>query len=259
MKYPRIIVKIGTSTLAHPTGMLNLRRIQELVRVISDIKNTGRELVLVTSGSIGVGAGKLGYLSRPSTLPAKQACAAVGQCELMNTYSQLFGAYNHTVAQVLLTQFTIDHGERELNAVNTFRALLSQRVLPIVNANDTISTKEIEFGDNDTLSAHVAALTKADALLLLTDIDGLYDSNPSTNPNAKLIPFVNKIDEHLKQIASGRGSSLGTGGMITKLQAAEIAGQHQIPTFILNGQRPEALYDIIEGKNPGTLIQLADS
>ena len=256
MKYKRVVVKVGTSTLAHATGRLNIRRIERLVKVLSDIKNSGIEIVLVTSGSIGVGAGKLGYIKRPDDLPGKQACAAVGQCELMYIYDKLFGEYNHTVAQVLLTQYTVDGGEREQNVVNTFKALLHKNVIPIVNANDTVSTTEIEFGDNDTLSALVSRFVNADLLLILTDIDGLYDGNPSENPDAKLIEYVDKIDDNLRKIASGRGSSLGTGGMITRLDAAEIAGDASIPTVIINGRQLERVYELFDGKNIGTLFEL---
>lgn len=258
MNYNRVVVKIGTSTLAHATGRLNIRRVERLVKTLADIKNTGREIILVTSGSIGVGAGKLGYSRRPEDLPGKQACAAVGQCELMYIYDKLFGEYHHIVAQVLLTQHSLNGGKRQQNVANTFRALINKNVIPIVNANDTVSTNEIEFGDNDTLSAKISCFVKADLLLILSDIDGLYDSNPSVNPDATLIEHVHEINDELRQIASGRGSSLGTGGMITKLMAAEIAGSERIPTIIMNGREPERIYDLFDGKKIGTLFELKE-
>jgi glutamate 5-kinase len=248
----RIVVKVGTSTLAHSTGMLNIRRVEKLVKVLSDLKNAGKEVILVSSGSIGVGSGKLGLKERPKDIPSKQACAAIGQCELMYIYDKLFGEYNHVVSQVLLTKDIIDHDNRERNVINTLSALLSMNVIPIVNENDTVSTDEIEFGDNDTLSAIVSILVNADLLVVLTDIDGLYDSNPSENPDAKLIPRVDTITEDIKRIAGGRGSSLGTGGMITKIQAAELATGRHIPMYIINGQNPDQIYDLFDGEQVGT-------
>lgn len=247
-----IVVKVGTSTLAHATGLLNIRRVERLVKVLSDLKNAGHKIILITSGAIGVGAGKLGLDSSPTDIPSKQACAAVGQCELMYIYDKLFGEYNHVVSQVLLTQDIIDGNEREYNVCNTMTALLKMNAIPIINENDTVSTDELEFGDNDTLSAIVSRLVKADLLVLMTDIDGLYDSNPLINPNAKLISVVHKIDGRIKEIAGGRSSSLGTGGMITKIQAAEIARSAGIPMYIINGEKPRLLYRILDGKQEGT-------
>ncbi len=257
MRYPRIVVKVGTSTLAHPTGLLHRKRVEALVKTLSDIKDTGRELILVTSGAIGVGAGKLGLTSRPKELFKKQACAAVGQSELMKTYDQLFSRYHHTVAQVLLTPHVIDGEKSRRNVVNTFHALFAEQVLPIVNANDTVSTKEIEFGDNDTLSAIVATLVDADFLVLLTDQDGLFEKDPTQFSQAKLIQKVTHIDDRLRKIAGDRKSSLGTGGMITKLAAAEIAAERGIPTLIMNGAVPQRLYTLLDGGFPGTLFCLA--
>ena len=248
----RIVVKVGTSTLAHPTGMLNIRHVEHLVKVLSDLKNAGKEIILVSSGSIGVGSGKLGLKQRPSDIPSKQACAAIGQCELMYVYDKLFGEYNHIVSQLLLTKYIIDGGRREVNVLNTLNALLQYNAIPIINENDTVSTEEIEFGDNDTLSAIVAKIVKADLLVLLTDIDGLYDKNPAEYPEAQLIQQVDVIDDHIRKIAGGRGSSLGTGGMITKIHAAEIATEAGIPMFIINGEKPDLLYQVIEGQKVGT-------
>ncbi len=250
------VIKVGTSTLTHEGGSLNLRRVREIVDVLADIRNMGHKTVLVTSGSIAVGVNRLGLCERPSDLPGKQATAAVGQCELMNIYARLFAEYGYTVAQILLTLDVIEHETRKKNAVNTFARLLEMGVLPIVNENDSISTYEIEhlnsFGENDTLAAVVARLAKADRLVLLSDIDGLYDADPRTDPNAKLIPVVHKIDGDLEKAAGGAGTTLGSGGMLTKLTAAIIAMQGKIPMNIINGNKPSLLYDILAGKNPGT-------
>lgn len=250
----RIVVKVGTSTLTHQSGLLNIRRIETLVKVLSDMKNAGKELILVSSGAIGVGVGKLSLPSRPTDMPTKQACAAVGQCELMYEYDKLFGEYNHNVAQVLLTRDIIEQDSRKANVINTFERLLELGVIPVVNENDTVSTEEIEFGDNDTLSAIVSELVSADLLILLSDIDGLYDADPKKNPQAKLIPVVHKIDEELEAAAGGKGSSLGTGGMATKLQAGRICLAASISMIIANGEHPALLYDLLDGKQVGTLF-----
>lgn len=250
----RIVVKVGSSTLAYPTGMMNIRCVERLVKVLADIKNSGREVVLVTSGAIGVGFGKLGLKERPSDTPSKQAAAAVGQCELMYTYDRLFAGYNHTVAQVLLTRDIIDVEKRRENVENTFARLLDMGCLPIINENDTVAVEEIEFGDNDTLSALVASLCGAQALVILSDIDGLYTANPRTDCGARLIERVDEITDELKTLAGGAGSCIGTGGMVTKLHAAEICFEHDISMAIINGSTPESLYDLIEGKPAGTLF-----
>lgn len=259
MNYNKVVIKIGTSTLAHSTGRLNIRRVEKLVKTISDIKNSGREIILVSSGAVGVGASKLGYSKRPDDIPGKQACAAIGQCELMYIYDKLFREYHHIVAQVLLTSHSFHNEKRQQNVSNTFLSLTQKNVIPIVNSNDTVSTREIECGDNDTLSARISCFVKADLLLILSDIDGLYDSNPSKNPNAKLISHVDHIDDDLRRIASGSGSSFGTGGMATKLMAAEIAGKEGVPTVVMNGSEPELLYDFFEGKKIGTLFELKEN
>jgi glutamate 5-kinase len=250
----RVVVKVGTSTLTYENGRLNLRRIESLVRVLSDIKNSGREIVLVTSGAIGVGAGHLGLKERPRDIGGKQAAAAVGQCELMYTYDKLFAEYGHVTAQVLLTRDVVENEGRKTNVINTLLRLLEFGAVPIINENDTVSIEEIEFGDNDTLSAMVAQLVNAEALILLTDIDGLYDADPRTFPDAKRIPVVREIDDTLLALAGGAGSKRGTGGMITKLHAAQIAMDAHIPTVIMDGSRPTHLYDLLDGKPQGTLF-----
>ncbi len=250
----RIVVKVGTSTLTYENGRLNLRRIEVLVRVLSDVKNSGREIVLVTSGAIGVGAGHLGLKERPHDIGGKQAAAAVGQCELMYCYDKLFSEFGHTTAQVLLTRDVVEDDQRKRNVINTIACLLEFGAVPIVNENDTVATEEIEFGDNDTLSAVVASLSKADALVLLTDIDGLYTADPRSDETATFIPLVETIDESLRKGASGAGSARGTGGMITKLNAAELAAADGIPTVIMNGKNPLRLYDVFDGKQVGTVF-----
>ncbi len=254
MSIKKIVVKVGTSTLTYETGLLNLRRIELLARVLSDIKNSGVEVVLVSSGAISVGVGKLGISKRPQLTKEKQAVAAVGQVELMNLYSTLFGEYSVTVAQLLLTKDVLDGGERQTNAFATLQTLLSLNVIPIINENDTISTDEIEFGDNDTLSAYVATLVEADLLVLLTDIDGLYDSDPRQNKDVRLIECVETITDEIRCIAGGSGTKRGTGGMVTKLDAAEIAAKSGISTVIASGENPAVLYDIIDGKPTGTIF-----
>ena len=244
----RIVIKIGTSTLAYPTGHLHIRRTEELCRTVSDIKNAGHEILLVSSGAIGMGVGKLSLKERPSDIPTKQAAAAVGQCELMYTYDRLFGAYNHTVAQILLTGDDFNHANRLLNVRNTIRRLLELGALPIINENDSIATDEIKVGDNDTLSAYVAVQTRADLLILLSDINGLYTADPHTDPSAQLITQVHGITEEIRRLAGGEGSALATGGMRTKLHAAEICGANGCDMVIANGADPSVLYAIIEGR-----------
>lgn len=248
----RIVVKVGTSTLAYGTGRLNIRHTEQLVKVLSDLKNEGHEVILVSSGAIGMGVGKLSLPQRPKDTASKQACAAVGQCELMYTYDRLFNAYNHTVAQILLTGVDVEHTDRRVNFQTTLNRLLELGALPIINENDTISTEEIAVGDNDTLSAVVAATTRAELLILLSDIDGLYDSDPHKNPDAKLIHEVSEIDGKILSLAGGSGSELGTGGMVTKLHAAQIATEAGCEMVIANGWNPDLLYGIVEGEPIGT-------
>ena len=248
----RIVVKVGTSTLAHATGQLNIRHVQTLVRVLSDLKNAGHQLILVSSGAIGMGVGKLLLPGRPSDMATKQAAAAVGQCELMYTYDKLFGEYNHTVAQLLVTGEDIQDEKRHKNFETTLNRLLELGALPIINENDTIATQEIEIGDNDTLGAVVAVSVGADLLVLLTDINGLYTADPHTHPDAQLIPRVDVLTPEILALAGGVGTKLGTGGMATKLRAAQLAGDAGVEMVIANGANPEVLYDIVDGKPVGT-------
>ena len=223
MQNKRIVVKVGTSTLSHPSGLLNIRRVEELCKVLSDLKNAGNEIILVSSGAIGMGVGKLSLPKRPEDMPTKQAAAAVGQCELMYTYDKAFGEYNHTVAQILLTAEEVDQPDRFRNFHNTMVRLLELHALPIINENDTMATEEIKIGDNDTLAARVAVSIEADLLILLSDIDGLYTADPRTHPDAELISDIPALTDEIIALAGGAGSSLGTGGMATKLQAATLA------------------------------------
>ena len=249
----RIVVKVGTSTLAHPTGRLNIQRMEKLCKVLSDLKNMGHEIILVSSGAIAMGFGKLNLSERPKDVPTKQASAAVGQCELMYIYDKLFTEYNHTVAQLLITAPDIEEGGvRKQNFHNTLARLLELGALPVINENDTISTEEVGIGDTDTLSAIVAVTIQADLLILLSDIDGLFDGDPRKNPDAKLIDTVEKIDEHIISLGGGSGSNLGTGGMATKLRAAQMAMAAGCEMVIANGQSPEVLYDVAAGKRVGT-------
>ena len=249
----RIVIKIGTSTLAHPTGHLNIRRVEQLCKIMSDIKNAGHELILVSSGAIGMGVGKLGLRERPRDIPSKQAAAAVGQCELMYTYDKLFSEYHHTVAQLLITGDDTTNDTRRFNFTNTLNRLLELGALPIINENDTVATDEItSIGDNDTLAAIVTCCIHADLLVLLSDIDGLYTANPHTHPDAKLIPVVERITPEVLALADGAGSALGTGGMSTKLRAAQMVTAEGADMVIANGSHPELLYDIADGRPAGT-------
>ena len=248
----RIVVKIGTSTLAHPTGHLNIRRVEQLCKVMSDIKNAGHDLILVSSGAIGMGVGKLGLRQRPTDIPTKQAAAAVGQCELMYVYDKLFGDYHHTVAQLLITGADTADETRHRNFTNTLNRLLELGALPILNENDTVATVEIVIGDNDTLAAIVAKSVQAQLLILLSDIDGLYTADPHTHPDAQLLHRITTLDERILRLAGVSGSSQGTGGMITKLRAAQICLESGCDMVIANGSNPENLYDIIDGQDVGT-------
>ena len=248
----RLVVKIGTSTLTHATGHLNIRRVESLCRVISDIKNAGHEVILVSSGAIGMGVGKLGLRQRPRDIPTKQAAAAVGQCELMYIYDKLFSEYHHTVAQLLITGEDVASQKRHNNFRNTLNRLLELGALPILNENDTVATEEIVIGDNDTLAAIVARSVGADLLVLLSDIDGLYTADPRVDPNARLISVVPVLDDSIKALAGVSGSDQGTGGMITKLQAAEICMNCGCDMVIANGNEPNHLYTILDGGAVGT-------
>ncbi len=248
----RIVVKLGTSTLAHQTGLLNVRRVEEICKVVSDIKNAGDEVIMVSSGAIGMGVGKLSLGSRPDDIPTKQAAAAVGQCELMYTYDKLFSEYNHTVAQILITSEDLQNETRHQNFNNTLNRLLQLGALPILNENDTVTTEELGIGDNDTLAAIVAKSVNADILVLFSDIDGLYTADPHKCADASLITNVDKIDDDIIALAGGKGTALGTGGMITKLNAAKICMDCGCDMIITNGNSPANLYDIVEGKSVGT-------
>jgi glutamate 5-kinase len=248
----KMVVKVGTSTLTHATGNLNIRRVEELCRVLSDLKNAGHEVILVSSGAIGMGVGKLGLRERPSDMPTKQAAAAVGQCELMYVYDKLFSEYNHTVAQILLTGDDLSHADRHANFCNTMSRLLQLGVLPIINENDTVATTEIAVGDNDTLAAMVAVGVEADLLVLLSDIDGLYTADPHKDPDARLIDTVEDITPDILSLAGGCGSTLGTGGMRTKLNAAMMCREAGCDMVIANGADPKLLYRLTDGEAVGT-------
>lgn len=253
----RIVVKVGTSTLTYENGKLNLCRIERLCKVLSDLQNSGREIVLVTSGAIGVGVGKLGLRERPPETEKRQAVAAVGQCELMFIYDKFFGEYNRTVAQVLLTSDVIANEKTRKNTENTFKELIAMDIIPVVNENDTVVVDELvgnQIGDNDNLSAIVARLIDADLLVILTDIDGLYDDNPTVNPNASRIPLVPKVTDEIRALAGGAGSRRGTGGMRTKVEAAAAVNQVGISCCIMSGAYPEKLYNLFEGAQIGTFF-----
>ncbi|MBQ3265422.1 MAG: glutamate 5-kinase [Ruminococcus sp.] len=243
----RIVIKVGTSTLTHSTGLLNIKRVEQMCKVISDLKNAGNEIVLVSSGAIGMGLGKVGVAKRPDDISTLQAGAAIGQCELMYVYDKLFGEYNHVVAQILMTGAFVAIEDYGKNLDNTLYRLLELGVIPIVNENDTVTTDEIVIGDNDTLGAIIAQRVKADTLILLTDIDGLYTANPSIDPDAKRLEVIEDITPAIEALAGSAGSKLGTGGMVTKIKAAKMATQSGIEVVIANGKDPAILYDIMDG------------
>lgn len=253
----RLAVKVGSSTLTHETGRLHLQHMEHLARVLSDLKNEGREVVLISSGAISAGRGKLGVRHKPSSIEEKQAMAAVGQSELMRMYEHFFSMYSHPVAQILLTRENVENETARRNTENTLHKLLQMGCIPIVNENDTVSFDEIEFGDNDTLSAYVAMLAGADVLINMSDIDGFYDGDPHTNRSAHLISDVYTIDASTYACAGGAGTDRGTGGVITKLHAAEICSEAGIPMYLVNGANPEVLYDIFAGKQVGTCFHPA--
>ncbi|MBS4959600.1 MAG: glutamate 5-kinase [Clostridiales bacterium] len=251
-----IVVKVGTSTLTYESGRLNLKRIERLAWVLADIKNQGKNVILVSSGAIGVGSVRLGFSERPKQIKAKQAAAAVGQAVLMQIYQNFFNEYNQKVAQVLLTKEDFKEGERVFNMTNTFETLMEYGVIPIVNANDTISTFEIGFSDNDRLSAEVAGLVGADLLLILSDIDCLYDKDPKNHIDAQRVPLVHKITEKIEQMAGTNGSTFSTGGMSTKIAAGKICERNQIDMVVANGEDPAIIHRILEGKEEGTFFAL---
>ena len=243
----RIVIKVGTSTLTHSTGLLNIKRVEQMCKVISDIKNAGIEVVLVSSGAIGMGLGKVGIHKRPGDISTLQAGAAIGQCELMYVYDKLFGEYNHVVAQILMTGAFVAIEDYGKNLDNTLFRLLELGVIPIVNENDTVTTDEIVIGDNDTLGAIIAERVKADRLIILSDIDGLYTANPATHPDAVRLEVIEEITEEIEALAGAAGSKLGTGGMVTKLKAARMATENGIEVVIANGKNPDIIYDILNG------------
>lgn len=245
--YRRIVVKVGSSTLTHTQGGLHLRRIDRLAMVLSDIKNSNHEVILVSSGAVAAGAAKLALQKRPTLMKEKQAAASIGQCELMFLYDKLFSQYGQIVSQLLLTKTVLTNETLRENATNTLSTLLAYGVIPIVNENDSVAVDEIAYGDNDTLSAVTASIIHADLLILLSDIDGLFNDDPSVNPNAELISEVHDIDSSLKSSAKDSNGKVGTGGMITKLQAAEIALHNHMDMVIANGKNPDILYDILNG------------
>ncbi|NLW00740.1 MAG: glutamate 5-kinase [Clostridiales bacterium] len=253
-KAETIVIKVGTSTITHNNGTINFYVVEKLVRVLSDLKNENKNVVLVTSGAIGVGCSRMRLNKKPDSLPEKQALAAIGQVNLMHVYSKLLNEYGQIASQVLLTKDVIEDEQRKINAVNTFNTLFRYGSIPIVNENDTVATEEIEFGDNDTLSAIVAVLINADLLILLSDIDGLYDKNPKHYPDAKLIPVVRCITNEIEKISQNTDNSFGTGGMITKLAAARICNSHGIPMVIANGDNPYNICRIIDGEPVGTVF-----
>lgn len=254
-KKQKIVVKVGSSNLVHEeTGKINYSKLEHLVRILCDMKNQGKDVILVSSGAIPVGFNALGLSKKPKTLSLKQACAAVGQGQLMMIYQKLFAEYHQMAAQVLLTKRVLTNDKRRMNVINTFQELLQLDVIPVVNENDTVSTHEIEFGDNDTLSAVVASLVEADLLILLSDIDGLFTDDPHNNPDASLIDVVEEITDDIVKMAKESVTTVGTGGMITKFHAAQIANSSGCDMVIANGRRVEIIQDIINGKNVGTLF-----
>ena len=253
----RIVIKLGTSTLAHKTGKLNIRRMTNLVRVISDLHNAGREIIMVSSGAVGLGAGKIGLPEKPKETAIKQAVAAIGQCELMHVYDDMFAKYSVTVAQILLTKAIIDNPSHCANFKTAVSTLIGMGVIPIVNENDTIAIDELELeiGENDSLSALVAKLSEADLLLILSDIDALYTGDPRSDPDAEPVRIVEEITPDIEAMAGGAGTNLGTGGMSTKINAGKIAAEAGIDMVIMNGRDPEKLYDLFEDAEIGTLFK----
>ncbi len=251
----RIVVKVGTSTLTHGTGRLNIRRVEILVKTLADLQNAGHQVILVSSGAIGLGMAKLGLMNKPKDTPTKQACASIGQCELMYLYDDLFSNYGINVAQMLLTKYILLEGRKE-NVVNALDRIIELGAIPIVNENDTVAIDELELemGENDSLAANVAVLAKADLLIIMSDIEGLFDKDPHKYDDAELIPVVQSITDEIRSLAGGAGSKLGTGGMATKIKAAEIARNGGIDLIIMNGRDPRRLYKIFENKPVGTLF-----
>lgn len=249
-----VVVKVGTSTLTHESGLLNIRKIELLVKCLADLQNSGKQIILVSSGAVACGLAKLGFAGKTISTVEKQACAAVGQCELIDIYNRIFSTYGHKIAQILMTRDVVDNDPRRDNARGTLCALLSMGCIPIVNENDTLNSEQITFGSNDTLATSVARLSGADLIINMSDIDGLFDKNPRDNANARLIEHILTITPEIKACAGGAGSKRGTGGMAVKLDAADSALRHGIPTIIVNGANPAILYDIFDGSFIGTYI-----
>ena len=250
----RVVIKVGSSTLTYSNGLFNLERIERLVRQISDLHNRGLEVILVSSGAIAAGMGRLGLKEKPKSMSKKQACAAIGQVRLMHMYDKIFGEYGKITAQILITKDDTEDTKRLKHAKNTFSALFKDKVIPVVNENDAITTEEIKIGDNDTLSAHVCKLIEGDLLIMMSDIDGLYDCNPSSNKDAKLISYVGAVTEEIASCADGAGTNLGTGGMITKLRAADIVNNAGAAMVIVNGAQPDVLSRVLNGEEIGTFF-----
>lgn len=251
----RIVFKVGTSTLTFATGKTNLRRLDSIVRVLSDLSNSGLDIALVTSGAIGVGVGKLGLSEKPTDMPSRQAAACIGQCELMFIYDKFFSEYGKIIGQLLMTKGDVDNDERRENLINSFDKMFHYGVIPVINENDSVAIEEIAYGDNDNLSATVAKLIDADALVILTDTDGLFTGNPGEDPSARLIPFVDEITPELEAIAGGSGTKRGTGGMVTKINAAKVATSAGIDTVIMNGNFPDDIYKLFDGRSVGTFFK----
>lgn len=251
----RIVFKVGTSTLTYSTGKTNLRRLAGIVRVLSDLSNSGIDIALVTSGAIGVGVGKLSLAEKPKDMPSRQATACIGQCELMFTYDKFFSEYGKIIGQLLMTKSDVENKERRENLINAFEQMFRYGAIPIVNENDSVAVEEIAYGDNDSLSAIVAELIHADALVILTDTDGLFTGNPQLDSEARLIPFVDDITPEIEALAGESGTKQGTGGMVTKLHAAKTATSFGIDTVIMNGNSPEDIYKLVDGRSIGTFFK----
>lgn len=252
----RIVVKIGSSSVIHPeTGDMDYLKLEKLARYLTDLHNQGKDVILVSSGAVGMGMQTMGILKRPYSIAKKQACAAIGQGQLIGVYERFFREYNQNIAQVLLNKDVMISNERRVNAMNTFIELLDMGVIPVVNENDTVSTEGIEFGDNDTLAAIVCALVKGDLLIILTDIDGFYTDDPKNNPQAEIIPLVEQIDDQIEGMAKGVTSRFGTGGMAAKVAAAAICNDSGADMLIVSGKRAEIIHEVMDGKNAGTLFK----
>lgn len=250
----RIVIKIGSSTLTYDNGRPNYRKIEHIARVVADLQNSGKQIILVSSGAVAVGVGRLGLKTRPAAMRDKQAAAAIGQCDLMSLYDRSFAEYGYVPAQILITRDVLDHKERRFNVMNTIEALLEMNAIPIINENDSVCFEEIVFGDNDRLSAIVADVSGADALVIMTDIDGYYDSDPRSNPDARLVHRVDEITDEMLAAAGANGTDRGVGGMKTKLEAARFATERGILVSVLSGDTPERLYDLFDGRSVGTLF-----